>query len=169
MKAIFPLMLVAGCFGVVTAYGQQTMPTDADIDRAIHACSIGTKTDAEIESGLTLLKKRILSSEGKITYSEIPSVIGGSVQTDEAKVRLFEKIQECVVQKVYPTKSSDNLPPCAPHTSLCITPQQGGVVQNVHIDGWYVGCDYQRILEMGGSGEIKQFYMKNAVDRCPNR
>jgi hypothetical protein len=60
-------------------HAQQTKPTDDDVDRAILVCSLGTRRDAEVEGGLNLLKRRILTGEGKFSYTEIPSVIGTGV------------------------------------------------------------------------------------------
>jgi hypothetical protein len=107
MKSRLLLAVAAGWFGIGMAYGQQPKPTDEDVDQAIRVCSLGTKTDAQVESGLNLLKKRILSGEGKLSFSDIPSVIGSAVQTDEAKIELFDRIQQCVVDHVY-GKSSHN-------------------------------------------------------------
>jgi hypothetical protein len=76
-------------------------PTEADVDVAIKACTVMTRTDANIEGGLLTLKRRILSGEGKIGYSEIPSVIGAPVTTEESKIRLFERIQDCVIKNTY--------------------------------------------------------------------
>jgi len=76
-------------------------PTDEDVERAIRACSAGTKADAALEGGLNLLKKRIVTGEGKFSQSEIPSVIGSGVQSDAAKITVFEQIQKCVVERVY--------------------------------------------------------------------
>lgn len=82
-------------------------PTDDDVERAIRACSAGTKAAAELEGGLNLLKKRIVTGEGKFSKSDIPSVIGSGVQTDAAKIGLFEKIQQCVVKQIYPHSEND--------------------------------------------------------------
>jgi hypothetical protein len=93
--------LLAGWLGVGPARTQQAKPTDEDVDRAIRVCSLGTKTDAQVEGGLNLLKKRILSGEGRFSQSEIPAVIGSGVQTDAAKIDVFDRIQKCVVERVY--------------------------------------------------------------------
>jgi hypothetical protein len=94
--------LIAG--GLVlgsAAYSQGVKPSAEDVDRAIHACSAGTKTDAAIEGGLNVLKQRIGTGEGKFSYSEIASVIGGPVQADSSKLELFDRIQKCVIDHVY--------------------------------------------------------------------
>jgi len=67
----------------------------------------------------TILKQRILTGEGKFSQSEIPSVIGNGVQTDAAKINLFQKIQKCVVERVYGTTSSRSRKP----PSTLMTPQ----------------------------------------------
>jgi hypothetical protein len=110
--------LVAGWLGGGAARSQQAKPTDEDVDRAIRACSLGTRTDAQVEGGLNLLKRRILTGEGKFSQSEIPSVIGMGVQTDEAKINIFERIQKCVVEWVHgaaapagPAQISGSRPP----------------------------------------------------------
>jgi hypothetical protein len=55
----------------------------------------------QVEGGLNVLKRRIVTGEGKFSESEIPSVIGTGVQTDEAKIQIFEMIQKCVVARAY--------------------------------------------------------------------
>jgi|SRR5271165_1809227 len=112
-EALLPV-LVTGCLWIGPAHCQQAKPTDDDVNRAFMVCSLGSRTDAQVESGLNLLKGRILSGEGKFSHSEIPSVIGSGVQSDSAKIDLFDRIQKCVVEKIYgaalPVK-----PPTAPH------------------------------------------------------
>jgi hypothetical protein len=83
------------------AHGQSRRPTNEDVDIAIRVCTLGTRTDASLEGGLNLLKRRILTGEGSFSYSEIPSVIGTGVQGDEAKIRIFDQMQKCVVARVY--------------------------------------------------------------------
>ena len=100
------LIAVSLLTGSGASYGQQPKPTDDDIDRAIRVCSLGTKTDADVKGGLDVLKKRILTGEGSFSYSEIPSVIGAPVGTDDAKLKIFDKIQNCVVSKVYTKAAS---------------------------------------------------------------
>jgi hypothetical protein len=95
------LVFMAGYIGAVPGHSQQTKPTDEDVDRAILVCSLGTKTDAKVEGGLNLLKRRIMSGEGSFSYSEIPSVIGSGLQTEEGKIQVFDRIQKCVVTRVY--------------------------------------------------------------------
>jgi hypothetical protein len=85
--------------------------TDEEIDQAIRICSIGTKYDGRVEGGLNLLKRRILSGEGEISYSEIPSVIGKEVSSDEAKIQLFDRIQKCVIARVSNVIIEDTPPP----------------------------------------------------------
>lgn len=97
------LLLIAAWLGIYPARSEQTKPTDEEVERAIRVCSVGTKTDAAVEGGLNVLKRRILTGEGEFSYSEIPSVIGRGVQTDAAKINLFERIQKCVVERVYGT------------------------------------------------------------------
>lgn len=55
----------------VMAHGQQAKPTDADVDRAIRACSLGQKLDTKVEAALTVLKRRILSGSVGVTDCEI--------------------------------------------------------------------------------------------------
>jgi hypothetical protein len=97
------LVLVAGSVSTATVHSQQVKPTDEDVDRAIRACSLGTRTDARVEGGLNLLKQRILSGEGSFSQLEIPSVIGSEVRADSAKIDLFDRIQRCVVARAYGT------------------------------------------------------------------
>jgi len=104
------LAIVASWLGISVGNGQQTKPTDEDIDRAIHACSLGKQTDTQIEGGLSLLKHRILTGEGKFSQSEIPSVIGSAVQTDDAKITLFDRMQKCVIQHMYGGTRSSRIP-----------------------------------------------------------
>jgi hypothetical protein len=95
------LGLASACWiGIGAAYGQQTRPTDEDVDRAIRVCTVGQKFDAKVEGGLSVLKRRMVSGEGSISQSEIPSVIGTEVKSDQAKIQLFEMIQKCVVARV---------------------------------------------------------------------
>jgi hypothetical protein len=97
----FVLAAVVSWAAAGTAQSQQAKPTDEDVDRAIRVCSLGTKTDAKVEGGLNLLKRRILSGEGSFSYAEIPSVIGSGMQTEEGKIQVFDRIQKCVVTRVY--------------------------------------------------------------------
>ncbi|CAN2533605.1 hypothetical+protein [Methylocapsa aurea] len=76
-------------------------PTDRDIDVAIQVCSVGKRIDASVEIGLEALKRRLVSGKGAISVSEIPSIIGESVQSDGAKKELFLEIQRCVERHVY--------------------------------------------------------------------
>ena len=102
-------LAVAGLLGIGTVQGQQAKPSDADVDRAMRVCSLGMRTDtgvdAGIEGGLDLLRRRIAAGlGGTLSRSEIPSVIGSKgsgVESDPARVELFEKIQKCVVDHVY--------------------------------------------------------------------
>jgi hypothetical protein len=108
MKGASLPVLVAGWLGIGIAYGQQPSPTNEDVDRAIRVCSLGSKIDTQIEGGISLLKNRILSGGGEYSHSEIPSVIGGGVQTDTAKIDIFDRMQKCVVDHVYPPHSQSN-------------------------------------------------------------
>jgi hypothetical protein len=83
-----------------TAHGQACRPSNEDVDIAIRMCTLGERTDAKVEGGLNLLKRRLLSGEGSLSYSEIPSVIGSGPVTDTAKIQLFERMQSCVVAQL---------------------------------------------------------------------
>jgi hypothetical protein len=79
----------------------QAKVTDEEINQAIKICSVGTKYDAKVEGGLNILKKRLLSGEGEVSYSEIPSVVGtDALSSDAAKIEVFDHIQKCVVGRV---------------------------------------------------------------------
>jgi hypothetical protein len=68
----------------------------------------GFKIDTQIEGGISLLKNRTLSGGREYSHSEIPSVIGGGVQTDAAKIDILDRMQKCVVEHVYPPHSQSN-------------------------------------------------------------
>ncbi|MGF6632868.1 hypothetical protein [Paraburkholderia sp. MM6662-R1] len=85
----------------VCANGETAKLSDADVDRAIKACSVGKNLDVHVDAGLDLLKKRILSGKAGYTQSEIPSVIGTPVEMDQSKLELFKTIQDCVIKIVY--------------------------------------------------------------------
>jgi hypothetical protein len=61
------------------------------------------KSDREIQMGISILRRQILSGKGGYSHSEIPSIIGSEVHTDTAKIDLFDRIRKCVVEKVYPS------------------------------------------------------------------
>ena len=94
------LALMVSSMVIATARSQQTKVTDNDVNLAIRICSLGTKKDAGVNAGLDFLKRRILTGHGGISESEIPSVLGSGVQSDESKVVLFNNIQKCVVERI---------------------------------------------------------------------
>lgn len=108
--AVSPLLAVI-CFAATIAYGAPAKVTDEEIDQAIRICSVGTKYDGKVEGGLNFLKRRLLSGEGEISYSEIPSIIGSQVSSDEAKIQLFDRIQKCVIARVSNVIINDQQPP----------------------------------------------------------
>lgn len=89
------LELVAAWLGISTAYCQKIDSTEVDV--AIQVCSLGKKYDVKFTAGVDLLKRRILSGEGELSESEIPSVIGSELQNDAAKIEIFKQIQTCVL------------------------------------------------------------------------
>jgi len=97
----------------VCASGQTDKPSDADIDRAIAECSVGTSRDVNVDAGLYRLKKRILSGKAAYSDSQIPRVLGSPVG-DKSKIERFKTIQKCVIDKLHPEYETRSVPGAAP-------------------------------------------------------
>jgi hypothetical protein len=166
-KGLGPV-LVAGWLGIGPVHGQQTKPTDDDVDRAIRACSLGTTTDAGVEGGLDLLKHRILSGEGKVSEGEIPSVIGSGVQSDAAKVDIFDRIQKCVVARVYGATVTPSTPQSHDPNALYQYGEPVADVQGAVISQAQGMVTFQALHTAGKADPTREVEYQDWVLSCPD-